>query len=108
MKICCYEKFITRSSGAADTSVVCDARGGPWVLLPLRGLCLGPHPGPDWCPLNLETFGQNGSFERGTSLCTLPPPLRKIPAPSRFGWILARSEGQLPRGCSPRGALSCF
>lgn len=46
MKICCYEKFIA-SSGAADTSVVCDMCRGLWVLLALPGLCLGPHPSPD-------------------------------------------------------------
>lgn len=74
------------------------------MLLPLPGLCLGPHPSPDWCPLNLESFDQNGPFERGTNPCTLHPPLRKIPAHGRFGWILP----QLPCGCSPQGAFSCF
>lgn len=52
MKICCYERFITRSSGAADTSTVCDMHRGPWVLLHCQGCAWDPiqpfEPGNLW------------------------------------------------------------
>lgn len=62
MKICCYEEFITKSSGTTSMSDC-----GDFGQNQHPGLCKGGK-----CAPSLEIYGQNGLFERGTSPSSLP------------------------------------
>ena len=84
MKICCYEKFITVSSGTAYRSAVRDTR---W----------GSLPGPGATVRALAAVGRQ---REGQVPAPFILPLGTVVPQQRVGWLSIGSRGRLRRGAA--------
>lgn len=94
MKICCYEKFITRSSGTACISTVCKGRGVPCLQPPPARV----PPAPISCCPAQVLWVRAGCWGAGqTPLSALLPSFFQG-CQNRVGGFLPAPTGRLLRG----------